>query len=145
MSVQVSESRSQGVSKSKSLCDTLPEDKAQVCNIVIEDHASMKINTKQAEEKLSALVGEEVKLVEEPDWKMLPRDKDVLESWATAACLLYTKDDQQQEICVDQVDKVVTGRTSLEEAAKKIGKMCREDPEEVSVTLIATAPNAANP
>ena len=135
MSVQVSESRSQGVSKSKSLCDTLPEDKAQVCNIVIEDHASMKINTKQAEEKLSALVGEEVKLVEEPDWKMLPRDKDVLD----------TKDDQQQEICVDQVDKVVTGRTSLEEAAKKIGKMCREDPEEVSVTLIATAPNAANP
>jgi short-subunit dehydrogenase involved in D-alanine esterification of teichoic acids len=56
------------------VCDMVEdEDKKQMCRIVLEKHSNMEISTKKTEEQLSDLTGEDVKLVEEPDWKLLER------------------------------------------------------------------------
>jgi hypothetical protein len=140
MSEQVTASQKVASNRNE-LCSTLPEDKATSCEIIIEDHSKMKIPTKEAEKKLSKLVGKEVVLMEEPDWKLLPQDPDTLESWAMAACMMYAKEDEHVQICIDEIDKMVKGEKSLEETSKRIGKMTREDPDEIATTLIETAPS----
>jgi hypothetical protein len=127
--------------KPADICTSLPEDKATSCRIIVEDHADMKLSTREAEEKLTSIFGEEIKLVEEPDWKLLPQDPPVLEAWAMSVCQMYSKGDQEMDTqCVDQIDKVVKRETSLQEAAKKIGAMMREDANEIEKTIMTTAP-----
>lgn len=101
----------------------------------------MEISTEETEKKLSELTGEEVKMVEEPDWRILQQDKDKLELWATAVCMTYNKeDDSKIDMCVDIIDKIVKGTETVDSGAQKIGKIMKEPPEEVSKTIMMTAP-----
>ncbi len=126
------------------VCDMVNgEDKKQLCKIVLEKHSNMEISTKEAEEQLSDLTGEDIKLVEEPDWKLLGQDRDKLESWATAVCMTYEVEDESKiNACVDVIDNIVKGQETVDSGSQKIGKLMREDPEEVAKTLMVTAPNA---
>jgi hypothetical protein len=124
------------------ICDMVEgDDKKQLCKIVLEKHSNMEISTKEAEEQLSDLTGQDIKLVEEPDWKLLAQDKDKLESWATAVCMTYEIEDEKKiDACVDVIDKIVKGQETVDSGSLKIGRIMGEDPEEVAKTLMITAP-----
>lgn len=122
------------------ICDTMPSDKATLCKKIIEDHAGMNISTQEAEAKLSELQGEPVVLVKEPDWKMIPQDKDLLEGWASAICLAYTDTGDKVDACVDELDKMVKRERTVQEASSNIGKLVGKDAEDVENTIMTTIP-----
>jgi len=143
MSVQAKEEEAEKEKEEvkREICDTLPEDKSQLCKLVIDKHANMEISSKEAEKQLSDLTGEDIKLVEEPDWKLLGQDKDKLEAWATSLCMTYEPtDDKKIDACIDIIDKIVKGEETVDSGSEKIAKIVREDPEEVAKMIMVTAP-----
>lgn len=122
-------------------CNIIPQtDKKELCKTIIEQHSKMEISTKEAEKKLSDLLGQEIVMTEEPDWKLLPQDKDTLETWATAFCMTYTEDDKKIDACIDSIDKLVKGEKPLVEVAERIGNIVNEKPDEVAKMIMITAP-----
>lgn len=125
----------------KEFCNFIPQtDKKELCKTIVEQHANMEISTKEAEKKLSELTGQDVIMMEEPDWKLLPQDKDTLETWATALCMTYTEDDKKIDACIDSMDKLVKGEKPLMDVAERIGNLVNEKADEVAKMIMITAP-----
>jgi len=123
------------------ICETLAEDKAEMCKLVLDKHANMEISSKEAEQQLSDLTGQDIRMVEEPDWKLIGQDKEKLEAWATSLCMSYEDSDEKKiDSCVDIIDKIVKGEETVDSGAEKIAKIVREDPEEVAKMIMITAP-----
>ncbi|MGD0330224.1 MAG: hypothetical protein ABSB40_07215 [Nitrososphaeria archaeon] len=104
----------------------------------LHNQKTLEISTKETEEQLSDFTGQDIKLVEEPDWRILAADRDKLETWAYAVCMSYeTQDNEKIDACVDTIEKIVKQEESVDSGSQKIWKLMREDPEEVAKTLLS--------
>jgi hypothetical protein len=71
------------------ICDQLSSDKKTVCRNIVEAHARNELSTRETEQELTQLAGEEVIMTEPPHGLSYKTGKDSrqeMEDWAKQLC-----------------------------------------------------------